>query len=132
MHFDGDNTSAIVPISRLEKEDNLTAGQHCNVLWSNKKRYPGILMCSGGLHVYDVCHCNLVTILCEFDMKDYYFIGSMDVCTALQEELEKSEESDEGGNLDDGSKPGFEVQSAISQASKEQDKANSSKRQPKV
>ena len=56
----------------------------------------------------------------------------MDVCTALQEELEKSEESDEGGNLDDGSKPGFEVQSAISQASKEQDKANSSKRQPKV
>lgn len=54
IHFNGDNTSAIVPINRLKKEDNLTAGQQCSVIWSNKKKYPGVLMCSGTLHVLGV------------------------------------------------------------------------------
>ena len=58
VHFNEDNTSAIVPIKRLEKEDNLTTGHQCSVLWSNKK-YSGILMCSGILNVHDMC----VTVL---------------------------------------------------------------------
>ena len=49
VDFNEDNTSAIVPIKRLEKVDNLTTGQQCSVLLSNKKKYPGILMCSGVL-----------------------------------------------------------------------------------
>ena len=65
VHSNEDNTSAIVPIKRLEKEDNLTTGHQCSILWSIKK-YSGILMCSGILNVHDVCHRTLVTIFCEY------------------------------------------------------------------
>ena len=66
LHFNEDNTSAVVPIKRLEKEDNLTTGHQYSILWSNKKKYSGILMCSDILNVHDVCHHTLVTIFCEY------------------------------------------------------------------
>ena len=66
VHFNEDNTSAIVPIKRLVKEDNLTTGHQCSVLWSNRKKYAGTLVCSGILSVHDVCHRILVTIFCEY------------------------------------------------------------------
>ena len=93
VHFNEDNTSGIVPIKRLEKVDNFTTGQQCSVLWSNKKKYPGILMCFTCM-----CHCILVTIFVS--LKDYNLLGSIDACASMQEELEKGEDSDEGDILD--------------------------------
>ena len=47
IHFDKDNSSSIVPLSRVQREEeNLHAGNLCTVLWSNKK-YAGKLICSG-------------------------------------------------------------------------------------
>ena len=47
IHFDKDNSSSIVPLSRVQREEEkLHAGSLCTVLWSNKK-FSGKLICSG-------------------------------------------------------------------------------------
>ena len=51
IHFDEENSSSIVPLSQVVREDtgNLYAGHLCAVLWSNKKKYTGKLICSGSI-----------------------------------------------------------------------------------
>ena len=48
IHFDKENSSSIFPLSRvIREEEDLQVGSLCTVLWSNKKRYSGKLICSG-------------------------------------------------------------------------------------
>ena len=56
IHFDKENSSSIVPLNLVEREDNLHAGNLCTVLWSNKKKYTGKLICSGNiiLHTHHI------------------------------------------------------------------------------
>ena len=49
VHFHDESTSSIIPLHRIVKEDDLHAGDPCFVVWSNKKKYPGILIFSGTL-----------------------------------------------------------------------------------
>lgn len=57
VHFDFDNSYAIVSTKRLE-EDNLLAGEKCNVIWSKKEIYTGTLMYSGKV----VFNCQILTV----------------------------------------------------------------------
>ena len=47
VHFECENSSSIVPLKRVERQDGLCDGNLCSVIWSNNKKYPGILICSG-------------------------------------------------------------------------------------
>ena len=47
VQFMEDYTSSIVPLERLEKNQELCVGESCFVRWSNGKKYGGTLICSG-------------------------------------------------------------------------------------
>ena len=47
MQFDEDHSSSIIPLNWVQKVEELCEGGSCIVQWSDKKRYAGILICSG-------------------------------------------------------------------------------------
>lgn len=51
VHFECENSSSIVPLKRVERQDGLCDGDLCSVIWSNNKKYPGILICSGSMEI---------------------------------------------------------------------------------
>ena len=53
MQFNEDYASSIVPLGRVEKNEDLREGDACFVQWSNRKRYDATLICSG--NVQAVC-----------------------------------------------------------------------------
>jgi len=57
VHFQEEQLSSIVPIKRVEKKEDLCAGENCYVIWSDNKKYPGTLIFSG---------IDLVLVVCDF------------------------------------------------------------------
>ena len=47
VQFDEDHSSSIIPLNRVQKVEELYEGGSCIVQWSDKKRYAGLLICSG-------------------------------------------------------------------------------------
>ena len=47
VQFQDEDTSAIVLIKRLKRKDYLKIGDECEVTWSDKKIYPGLVVFSG-------------------------------------------------------------------------------------
>lgn len=55
VQFQDEDTSAIVPIKRLKKKDHLKIGDECEVTWSDKKVYSGLVVFSG-ISLGDLAH----------------------------------------------------------------------------
>ena len=47
MQFQEEDKSGIVPIKRLKPKDVLRVGEECEVIWSDRKVYFGVIICSG-------------------------------------------------------------------------------------
>ena len=47
VQFLDEDATAIVPINRLKDPEGLEHGGACIVMWSNKKQYKALLLCSG-------------------------------------------------------------------------------------
>ena len=47
VKFLEEESTAIVPVSCIQQKETLEFGGSCSILWSNKKVYKGLLICSG-------------------------------------------------------------------------------------
>ena len=52
--YDDDYETGIVPLKRVERNQELYEGDACFVLWSDMRRYSGIFICSG---MFGDCFC---------------------------------------------------------------------------
>ena len=54
VQFLDEDSTAIVPISRLKEQEHLEHGGSCIITWSDKKQYKALLLCSG-LYTFNFC-----------------------------------------------------------------------------
>jgi len=47
VKFLEEDSTAIVPVQRIQQKETLEYGGSCAILWSNKKVYKAFLICSG-------------------------------------------------------------------------------------
>ena len=59
VEFVEEECTAVVPLQRISKHDDLRAGQRVKVLWDNRKEYPAIFLLSGNIQILKARVCAL-------------------------------------------------------------------------
>ena len=59
VEFVEEECTAVVPLQRISKHDDLRAGQRVKVLWDNRKEYPAIFLLSGNIRILKAHACAL-------------------------------------------------------------------------